>query len=188
MEKKPANVPISCQAFFVDSLILIKAARLRTETSYRAGSTRRVSPSSRSRDQSVVQVNDELVQRSITFLSGEIQLAYLGVGLARKPEPCMRKQLGANWKSAAGIVVDHFGRRRPKGNEQVRATISSRGDTHAYHSPTRRNKPVALTVTQWLGPVPRDWFNPRRHPPDADPHVRWCGEGRPQGRPLPDFW
>ena len=126
-------------------LLHVKAARLRTETSYKAGSTRRVSPSSRSRDQSVVQVNDELVQRSITFLSGEIQLAYLGVGLARKPEPCMRKQLGANWKSAAGIVVDHFGRRRPKGNEQVRATISSRGDTLECHSPTRRNKPRGAT-------------------------------------------
>ena len=24
-------------------------------------------------------------------------------------------------------------------------------------------------------------------PPDADPHVRWCGEGGPQGSPLPDF-
>ena len=46
--------------------LLIKAARLRTETSYKAGSTRRVSPSSRSRDQSVVQVNGELVQRKFT--------------------------------------------------------------------------------------------------------------------------
>ena len=24
-------------------------------------------------------------------------------------------------------------------------------------------------------------------PPDADPHVRWCGEGHPQGWPLPDL-
>ncbi len=24
-------------------------------------------------------------------------------------------------------------------------------------------------------------------PPDADPHVRWCGEGRQQWRPLPDL-
>ena len=49
-----------------------KAARLRTETSYKAGSTRRVSPTSRSRSQSVVQVNGELVQRKFTFLFGEI--------------------------------------------------------------------------------------------------------------------
>jgi hypothetical protein len=52
--------------------IHVKAARLRTETPYKAGSTRRVSPTSRSRSQSVVQVNGELAQRKITFLSGEI--------------------------------------------------------------------------------------------------------------------
>ena len=51
--------------------ILTQAARLRTETSYQAGSTRRVSTTSRSRSQSVAQVNDELVQRNITILSGE---------------------------------------------------------------------------------------------------------------------
>ena len=48
-----------------------KAARLRTETSYKAGSVRRVSPSSRSRSQLTDQVKGELVQRNITFLSGE---------------------------------------------------------------------------------------------------------------------
>ena len=32
-------------------------------------------------------VDDELVQRKFTFLSGEICATYLGVGLARKPEP-----------------------------------------------------------------------------------------------------
>ena len=53
----------------------VKAARLRTETPYKAGSTRRVSPTSRSRFQLVVQVNGELVQRSITLLSGEICIA-----------------------------------------------------------------------------------------------------------------
>jgi hypothetical protein len=51
--------------------IHVKAARLRTETPYKAGSTRRVSTTSRSRTQSVAQVNGELVQRKITFLSGE---------------------------------------------------------------------------------------------------------------------
>ena len=49
--------------------ILTSAARLRTETSYKAGSGRRVSPTSRSRSQTPVQVNGELVQRQITFLS-----------------------------------------------------------------------------------------------------------------------
>ena len=51
--------------------ILVKAARLRTETSYKAGSGRRVSTTSRSRSQTPVQVNGELAQRSITLLSGE---------------------------------------------------------------------------------------------------------------------
>jgi hypothetical protein len=49
--------------------ILTKAARQRTETSYKAGSDGRVSTTSRSRSQSTVQVNGELVQRKITFLS-----------------------------------------------------------------------------------------------------------------------
>ncbi len=48
-----------------------KAARLRTETPYKAGPARRVSTTSRSRSQLVGQVNGELVQRKITFLSGE---------------------------------------------------------------------------------------------------------------------
>ncbi len=51
--------------------LLVQAARLRTEMPYQAGSTRRVSTTSRSRPQSVAQVNGELVQRNITFLSGE---------------------------------------------------------------------------------------------------------------------
>ena len=50
----------------------VKAARLRTETSYKAGSARRVSTTSRSRSSTADQVNEELVQRSITFLSGEV--------------------------------------------------------------------------------------------------------------------
>lgn len=55
--------------------ILVKAARLRTETPSKAGSGRRVSTTSRSRSQTPVQVNGELVQRSITPLSGETCLA-----------------------------------------------------------------------------------------------------------------
>ena len=49
-----------------------KAARLRTETSYKAGSVRRVTQASRSRSQTTVQVNGELAQRKTTSLSGEI--------------------------------------------------------------------------------------------------------------------
>ena len=49
-----------------------KAARLRTETSYKAGPVRRACPSVRSRSQLTDQVNGELVQRNMTHLSGEI--------------------------------------------------------------------------------------------------------------------
>ena len=56
---------------FAAGHILVKAARLRTETSYKAGSGRRVSTTSRSRSQTPAQVNGELAQRSITLLSGE---------------------------------------------------------------------------------------------------------------------
>jgi hypothetical protein len=48
------------------------AARLRTETFYKAGRIRRVSQSSRSRSQTIRLVKNELVRRQITFLSGEI--------------------------------------------------------------------------------------------------------------------
>ena len=50
-------------------------------------------------------VNAEPVQGKFTFLSGEICPTYLGVGLARKPGPCMRKRLGVGQKSAEGIVL-----------------------------------------------------------------------------------
>ena len=51
--------------------IFTKSARLRTETSYKAGPVRRVSQTSRSRSLSTDQVKDELVQRKFMFLSGE---------------------------------------------------------------------------------------------------------------------
>ena len=50
---------------------LAKPARLRTETSYKAGPVGRVSQSSRSRSQLTDQVNDELAQRKFMLLSGE---------------------------------------------------------------------------------------------------------------------
>ena len=53
-------------------LLLIKAARLRTETSSKAGSVRRAGTTRAKPFQTTAQVNDELVQRNITFLSGEI--------------------------------------------------------------------------------------------------------------------
>ncbi len=60
-----------CSIGVATGSILVKAARLRTETLYKAGSVRRVSTTSRSRSQTSDQVNDELAQRNITLLSGE---------------------------------------------------------------------------------------------------------------------
>ena len=68
----------------------VQAARLRTETSYKAGSTRRVSTTSRSRSQSVVQVNGELVQRSITRLSGEVCQAAREPSFAPTSKACLK--------------------------------------------------------------------------------------------------
>ena len=64
--------------------ILTKAARLRTETSYKAGSVRRVSQPSQSRSQLTVQVNGELAQGKFTFLSGEGWNPGPGVGFMPK--------------------------------------------------------------------------------------------------------
>ena len=52
-------------------LLLIKAARLRTETLYKAGVVRRAGTSRAKPFQTTAQVNNELAQRSITRLSWE---------------------------------------------------------------------------------------------------------------------
>ena len=74
--------------------ILVKAARLRTETSYKAGSGRRVCTTSRSRSQTPVQVNGELVQRKITFLSGETCIAVMRGGVAPTSKACLKTRNG----------------------------------------------------------------------------------------------
>ena len=51
--------------------ILTKSARLRTEPSYKTGSVRRVSQTSRSPTLSIDQVKGELVQRKLMLLFGE---------------------------------------------------------------------------------------------------------------------
>ena len=70
--------------------ILTTAARRRTETSYKAGSGRRVSTTSRSRSQKSVQVNDELVQRNITLLSGETCKAARESSFAPASKACLK--------------------------------------------------------------------------------------------------
>ncbi len=99
----------------------VKAARLRTETSYKAGSTRRACTTMRSRSQSVAQVNDELVQRSITLLSGEICTGGMRAVVAPasracpKPWNAVRQLIAAVQKSAEAIVRTPlaFGRAEP---------------------------------------------------------------------------
>ncbi len=68
----------------------VKAARLRTETSYKAGSIRRVSTTSRSRSSTVDQVNEELVQRSITLLSGEVCIGGMRAVVAPTNKACLK--------------------------------------------------------------------------------------------------
>ena len=74
--------------------ILTKAARLRTETSYKADSGRRVTTTSRSRSQTPVQVNGELVQRKITFLSGETCIVVMRGGVAPTSKACLKTRNG----------------------------------------------------------------------------------------------
>jgi len=85
--------------------ILIKAARLRTETSYKAGSGRRVTTTSRSRSQTPVQVNDELVQRKITLLSGEICRDGMRVVAAPTSKACLKTRNALTQASAGAAEV-----------------------------------------------------------------------------------
>ena len=89
--------------------ILIKAARLRTETSYKAGSGGRVSTTSRSRSQTPVQVNGELVQRKITLLSGEICRGGLRAVAAPISKACLKTR-NASARADAGAAEVSRGR------------------------------------------------------------------------------
>lgn len=77
------------------------AARLRTETFYKAGRIRRVSTTSRNRPQTIRLVKNELVRRQITFLSGEICLGGLraagGETSSKKPQSDMAHSLAKTY-------------------------------------------------------------------------------------------
>ncbi|GEM_PF-1515634 len=95
--RQPADVLRKCRPDLSPSATSSpRPARLRTETSYKAGAVRRVSQSSRSRSQRTVQVNDELAQGQFRFLSGEICTAPVG-GLVRPAGTgsCKRTPCGA---------------------------------------------------------------------------------------------
>jgi len=85
--------------------LLVKAARLRTETPYKAGPVRRARPSVRSRPQSTDQVNGELVQRSITLLSGEICTAWPRPSVAPASRACPKPWNGSVKTAPGGAEV-----------------------------------------------------------------------------------
>ena len=99
-----------CRPVFAAGRILFKAARLRTETSYKAGSGRRVSTTSRSRSQKSAQVNDELVQRNITLLSGETCKAARESPFAPASQACLKCRNGLVQTSSgnAGVSRGHI--------------------------------------------------------------------------------
>ena len=94
---------------FVVSHILTSAARLRTETPYKAGVVRRVSTTSQSRSQTTTKVNGELVQRQITFLSGETCTAVMRGGVAPTSKACLktRNGLAKAGPGGAGVSSGH---------------------------------------------------------------------------------
>ena len=69
---------------------IAKTARLRTETSYKAGSVGRVSPTSQSRSQLIDQVNGELAQGKFMFLSGETCIGDSNVAVAPGSMACQK--------------------------------------------------------------------------------------------------
>ena len=94
-----------CSIGVATGSILVKAARLRTETSYKAGPGRRVSTTSRSRSQTLDLVNGELAQRNITLLSGETCRDGMRVVAAPMSKACLKTRNGlakAN-SGAAGV-------------------------------------------------------------------------------------
>ena len=110
-----------CRPDFAAGRILTKAARLRTETPYKAGSGRRVSQSSRSRSQTPVRVNGGLVQRKITFLSGETCQAACEPSFASTSKACLK-----GWNAAEQSTTGAAGVSRGRSTEDGTPTITGR--------------------------------------------------------------
>jgi hypothetical protein len=94
-----------CRPDFAAGRILTSAARLRTETSYKAGVARRVSTTSQSRSQTTTQVNGELVQRQITLLSGETCTGGLRAVVAPASKACLKTRNGPAEAGPGGAGV-----------------------------------------------------------------------------------
>ncbi len=144
--KEACECARKCRPDHAAGRILVKAARRRIETSYKAGSTRRVSTTSRSRFRSVVQVNDALVQRSITFLSGEICTVWLRPGVAPTSRACPKPRNSLAQVIAGGAEVSRGrsttaprGRKgRTMSNKEELRTNSTRGYYSDRSKPGRR--------------------------------------------------
>ena len=80
-------------------------ARLRTETSYKAGAAGRVSHTSRSRSQTTAQVKGELAQRQIRFLSGETCTDGLRAVAAPRSKACLKARNGSAEAGSGGAGV-----------------------------------------------------------------------------------
>ena len=95
--------------------LLIKAARLRTETSYKAGTVRRAGTTRAKPFQTTVQVNDEFVQRSITLLSGEVCIAWPRPSVAPTSRACPKHRKATVQAAAGGAEFSrgHSGSKYP---------------------------------------------------------------------------
>jgi hypothetical protein len=92
--------------------IFTKSARLRTETSYKAGSVWRVSPTSRSRTLSIDQVKGELAQKKFTLLSGETCTGDLRVVDAPASKACLKV-----WNKPTQVCLGGAGVSRGRSSE-----------------------------------------------------------------------
>lgn len=101
--------------------IFVKAARLRTETSYKAGTLRRAGTTRAKPFQTTVQVNDELAQRSITLLSGEICIAWSRPSVAPASRACPKPWNGSVQADPGGAEVS-----RGRSTELPRPTETGR--------------------------------------------------------------
>jgi hypothetical protein len=103
-------------------LLPVKSARLRTETSCKAGSGGRVSTTSRSRSQLSDQVKGELVQRKFMFLSGETCPMACGPSLA----PVSRHLRPKGWNAVEKSTTGEAGVSRGHSTEDRTPTITGR--------------------------------------------------------------
>ena len=81
------------------------AARLRTETFYKAGRVGRVSQTSRSRSQLIPQVKNERAQRQITLLPGETCTAVMRGGAAPRSKAGLKARNGSAKVGPGGAGV-----------------------------------------------------------------------------------